>query len=120
MMGTSRYFFGGSFDELLDSVTGTACISEGTVCRTVLPSASTTTPISRSCRVSAPPSPCNHCGRRDSGLTRATKIAADVKKLRDCEAAVPRYSPFDALYEVETMNGINVQFRITEASVIVP
>ena len=59
-------------------------------------------------------------GTRDTGLMQAAEIAANAGELRGIDASVTDDTPFEALYEVQGLSGINVQSRLIEATAIAP
>lgn len=119
MFSVSRYSLGGSYDELIDSVTGAARISE----------AGEPHPPGMRYRdyayVAALAGPGGHthlviAGTRDVGLMHAAEVAADPVRLREMGSRVAGEGPFEALYEVQGLNGINVEGRLLDAGVILP
>lgn len=110
----SGYSLGGSFDELVDSVTGTAWVSEagephGTNERY--------RDYAYLTRLTGPGGVAHLvlAGTRDVGLMQAAEAAADPAQQREFAARVPGRGPFEALYEVQGLNGVNVQARLIEA-----
>jgi hypothetical protein len=119
VLGSSRYSLGGSYDELIDSVTGTAHVSEagdpqppGTRYRDYAYLASLTGPGGHRHLILA--------GTRDVGLMQAAEAAADPSRLNEMQAKLAGEGAFEALYEVQGLNGINVQARLLQASAIEP
>jgi hypothetical protein len=119
MVAGSRYSFGGSYDELIDSITGAAWISEA---------GAPHTPQQRYrdyAYVAQLEGPGGHrhliiAGTRDTGLMQAAEAAADASQMRQLDASITGGESFEALYEVEGLNGLNVASRLIEASVIGP
>lgn len=119
MSSASRYSLGGSYDELIDSVTGAARISE----------AGEAHPPGQRYRdyayIAALAGPGGHthlliAGTRDVGLMHAAEVAADATRLQQLGARLGGEGAFEALYEVQGLNGINVQGELLEASLIEP
>lgn len=119
MVAGSRYSFGGSYDELIDAVTGTAWISEAGG------------PHGLNVRyrdyayLAQLQGPGGHrhlliAGTRDTGLMQAAEVASSPAQLRAIDTQVAGGVPFEALFEVQGLNGINVQSRLIEASIIEP
>jgi hypothetical protein len=114
-MAGSRYSFGGSYDELIDMETGNAWVSEaGEVhapaerYRDFAYLASFRGPGGNQHLVIA--------GTRDTGLMQAAESAANASAQQElAERKLPR-SGFEALYEVQSVNGVNVEARLIEAS----
>ncbi len=117
MFSASRYSLGGSYDELVDSVTGAARISEAGA------------PHPAGVRyldyayVAALPGPGGHthvliAGTRDVGLMHAAGVAADPGRQQELARQLGRGGPFEALYEVQGLNGIDVQGALLEASAV--
>ncbi|MEO8314715.1 MAG: hypothetical protein ABI645_07965 [Pseudomonadota bacterium] len=114
-MTASRYSFGGSYDELIDTETGAAWISEGGEphgpaerYRDYAYLASFRGPAGNQHLVIA--------GTRDTGLMQAAESAADVTALKALEARKLPRKGFEALYEVQSVNGVNVEARLIDAS----
>ncbi|MDQ2640127.1 MAG: hypothetical protein M3Y79_06070 [Pseudomonadota bacterium] len=119
MVASSRYSFGGSYDELVDSVSGAAWTSDAGIPHGV------NERYSDYAYLAQLPGPGGHrhlviAGTRDIGLMQAAETAADVAQLHDLDASVSRDAPFEALFEVQGLSGINVQSRLIEASAIAP
>ena len=119
MFSASRYSLGGSYDELIDSVTGAARISE----------AGEPHPPGQRYRdyayIAALTGPGGHAhlliaGTRDVGLMHAAEVAADATRLQQLGARLDGEGAFEALYEVQGLNGINVQGELLEAGLIEP
>lgn len=115
VLTVSRYSPGGSYDELVDSMSGEAWVSEagqshpnGVRYRDYAYVAELTGPGDHAHLVIA--------GTRDVGLMQAAEVAADAARLRELSAALPGPGPFEALYEVQGVNGINVEARLLAAS----
>lgn len=117
VLADSRYSFGGSYDELIDGVTGEIWTSEagqvhldaeryrdyGYLARLRGPAGNAMLIIA---------------GTRDTGLMQAAELAADREAVRMLASKVPGSGPFEALYEVQGVNGINVGARLIEASTV--
>lgn len=115
VMADSRYSFGGSYDELIDAISGEIWTSEagevhfeaeryrdyGYLARLRGPAGNALLIIA---------------GTRDTGLMQAAELAADHEALRTLASRIPGTDPFEALYEVQGVNGINVGSRLIEAS----
>jgi hypothetical protein len=119
VLSASRYSLGGSYDELIDSVTGEARISEAGV--PPLPGVR----YRDYAYVAALKGPAGHthvviAGMRDVGLMHAAEAAVDPAHLTELARRLGGEGPFEALYEVQGLNGINVQGRLLEASRIHP
>jgi hypothetical protein len=114
VLAASRYSIGGSYDELIDSVSGAARVSEAGEAHP---------PGTRYvdyAYLAALRGPGGHmhlviAGTRDVGLMQAAELAADQGRLKDLQAALPP-GAFEALYEVQGLNGINVEVRLLDAS----
>ena len=111
----SRYSFGGSYDELIDSVSGAAWVSEAGE-----PHALTDRYRDFAYLASfRGPGGIQHlvvAGTRDTGLMQAAESAADLVRLRELAARRPPWHGFEALYEVQSVNGVNVEAQLLEAS----
>jgi hypothetical protein len=59
-------------------------------------------------------------GTRDVGLMQAAEVAADQRRLHELAGRLPGKGPFEALYEVQGVDGINVDARLLEASKAAP
>lgn len=119
MVASSRYSFGGSYDELVDSVSGAAWTSDAGIPH------GANERYSDYAYLAQLPGPGGHrhliiAGTRDIGLMQAAETAADVAQLRGIDASVSGEAPFEALFEVQGLSGINVQSRLIEASAIAP
>lgn len=119
MLSASRYSLGGSYDELIDAVTGEVRISEAGI------------PHPPGVRyrdyayVAMLTGPGGHrhvliAGTRDVGLMHAAQVAADPALLQQLRSQVGDRGPFEALYEVQGLNGIDVQGQLLDASPIDP
>jgi hypothetical protein len=119
VLAVSRYSSGGSYDELVDSVTGEVRVSEAGE------------PHAPGMRytdyayVAALNGPGGHshliiAGTRDVGLMQAAEVAADPQRLQELAGRLKGGGPFEALYEVQGVDGINVDARLLEASAAVP
>lgn len=113
----SRYSIGSSYDELVDSVTGEVRSSEageshaaGLRYRDFAYLASFTGPGGHQHLVIA--------GTRDTGLMQAAEVAADEPRLLELQGRLQGRGPFEALYEVEGVNGINVEASLLSASTL--
>jgi hypothetical protein len=114
-MAGSRYSFGGSYDELVDSITGTAWVSEAGE-----PHAPSERYLDFA-YLAGFRGPGGHqhlviAGTRDTGLMQAAESAADLASLQALEAKDLDWQGFEALYEVQSVNGVNVEARLIEAS----
>jgi hypothetical protein len=119
VLNTSRYSVGGSYDELIDSVTGAARVSEagevhapGTRYRDYAYVATLRGPGGHAHLIIA--------GTRDVGLMQAAEIAASEGRSRELAGQVLAGAPFEALYEVQGLNGINIEARLLEATAASP
>lgn len=115
----SRYSIGGSYDELIDSVTGEIRTSEAGGPHTA------DTRYSDYAYVAALRGPGGHthliiAGTRDVGLMQAAEVAADQRRLHELAQRVQGKGPFEALYEVQGVDGINVDARLLEANLAIP
>jgi hypothetical protein len=115
VLSGSRYSLGGSYDELIDSLSGAARVSEagephppGSRYRDYAYLAAFNGPGGHAHLVLA--------GMRDVGLMQAAELVAEPGRLRELEAQLPGRGPFEALYEVQGLNGINVDARLLEAA----
>jgi hypothetical protein len=114
-MAGSRYAFGGSYDELIDVETGDAWVSEAGEphapaerYRDFAYLASFRGPGGNEHLVIA--------GTRDTGLMQAAESAANASALQALAARKLPRSGFEALYEVQSVNGVNVEARLIDAS----
>lgn len=110
---SSRYVIGSSYDELIDSVTGKVRDSEagephapGMRYKDYAYLAEMVGPGGHAHLIIA--------GTRDTGLMQAAEIAADRTNLAQLQAHTPTGSPFEALYEVQGVNGVNVEARLLD------
>jgi hypothetical protein len=55
-------------------------------------------------------------GTRDTGLMQAAESAADGASLKALTAKMLPGKGVEALYEVQSVNGVNVEARLVEAS----
>ena len=114
-MAGSRYSFGGSYDELVDSISGNAWVSEA---------GEPHGPAERYrdfayLQSFRGPGGNQHlviAGTRDTGLMQAAELAADIKSLQVLAARKLPWRGFEALYEVQSVNGVNVESRLIDAS----
>jgi hypothetical protein len=115
VFGVSRYSVGGSYDELVDSVTGEARVSEAGEAH---PPGARYTDYAYLAALAGPGGHTHLviAGTRDTGLMQAAEVAADRQRLQELAARLPGKGPFEALYEVQGVNGINVEARLLEAS----
>ncbi len=112
---TSRYSIGSSYDELIDSATGEVRTSEageshspGMRYKDFAYLATFTGPGGLHHLILA--------GTRDTGLMQAAEIAADRTRLLELRTRLAtRRGPFEALYEVQGVNGINVEAHLLDA-----
>jgi hypothetical protein len=111
----SRYSIGSSYDELIDSVTGEVRTSEAGEAH----SSGTRYKDFAYLATFAGPGGLQHlviAGTRDTGLMQAAEIAADRTRLQEMQVRFPARGPFEALYEVQGVNGLNVQAHLLGAS----
>jgi hypothetical protein len=110
----SRYSLGGSFDELVDSVSGAAWVSEAGE-----PHAANERyrDYAYLARLTGPGGVAHLvlAGTRDIGLMQAAEAAADAQQQHALAARVPKGGAFEALYEVQGVNGVNVQAQLIDA-----
>lgn len=119
MVASSRYSFGGSYDELVDSVSGAAWTSDAGIPHGVNERYSDYAYLAQL----SGPGGHRHliiAGTRDIGLMQAAETAADAAQLQAIDAGLRPGAPFEALFEVQGLSGINVQSRLIEASAIEP
>jgi hypothetical protein len=115
VLGISRYSTGGSYDQLVDSISGEVRVSEGGQFHP--PGASFRDyAYLASFKGAGDHAHLVIAGTRDVGLMQAAELAADGARLREMAAGLPRGGQFEALYEVQGLNGINVAARLLEAS----
>jgi hypothetical protein len=118
-MTGSRYSFGGSYDQLVDAVSGNAWVSEA---------GETHGPAERYrdyAYLASFRGPGGHqhlviAGTRDTGLMQAAESAASADALQELAGKQLPRSGFEALYEVQSVNGVNVEARLIEASATGP
>jgi hypothetical protein len=113
----SRYAFGGSFDELLDHDTGEAWVSEAGEphsdaerYRDYAYLSTFTGPVGNAHIVIA--------GTRDTGLMQSAEIAADPRQLVQLGAQAPAPKGWEALFEVQGINGMNMESRLVHAGAL--
>jgi len=108
---TSRYMIGSSYDELIDAETGEVRTSE----------AGESHPSGMRYRDYAYVALFGGAGgqqhliiagTRDTGLMQAAEVAADSARLGQIQAQLSSRGPFEALYEVQGVNGVNVEARL--------
>jgi hypothetical protein len=116
----SRYSIGSSYDELIDSVTGEVRTSEAGEAH------APDTRYSDYAYVAALRGPGGHthlivAGTRDVGLMQAAEVSADQRRLHElAERLKAAKGPFEALYEVQGLDGINVDAKLLDASPAAP
>jgi len=115
VMAGSRYSFGGSYDEMIDTKTGNTWMSEAGEphapserYRDFAYLASFRGPGGNQHLVIA--------GTRDTGLMQSAESAASDAALQVLAAKKLPASGFEALYEVQSVNGVNVEARLIDAS----
>jgi hypothetical protein len=111
----SRYSIGSSYDELIDSVTGEVRTSEageahspGMRYKDFAYLATFAAPAGHRHLVIA--------GTRDTGLMQAAEVAADRSRLQELQSRMSGSGPFEALYEVHGVNGVNVEAHLLGAN----
>jgi hypothetical protein len=119
VLAVSRYSTGGSYDELVDSVTGEVRVSEAGEPHPP------DTRYTDYAYVASLKGPGGHshliiAGTRDVGLMQAAEVAADLRHLKELDGRLKSNGPFEALYEVQGVDGINVEAHLLEASPAVP
>jgi hypothetical protein len=114
-MTGSRYSFGGSYDQLVDAVSGNAWVSEAGEphgpaerYRDYAYLASFRGPGGLQHLVIA--------GTRDTGLMQAAESAGSGEASRELADRQLPPSGFEVLYEVQSVNGVNVEARLIDAS----
>lgn len=119
VLTASRYSTGGSFDELVDSVTGEAWVSEAGVAHAP---AERYRDYAYVARLMGPGGQAHLivAGTRDTGLMQAAEAAVDPARVRELATKLPAVAAFEALYEVQSVNGVNVESRLVNASRIEP
>lgn len=120
VFAASRYSFGGSFDELVDHETGEAYVSEAG-----MPHRDSERYLDYAYLSTFAGSAGNQhlviAGTRDTGLMQAAENAADPVHLAQLGAQLPqRQSAYEALYEVQGVNGTNIESRLVRASPLEP
>jgi hypothetical protein len=113
----SRYAFGGSFDELLDRDTGEAWVSEAGEPHRDAERYRDYAYLS----TFAGPAGNAHiviAGTRDTGLMQSAEIAADPGKLLQLGAQAPAPKGWEALFEVQGINGMNIESRLIQAGAL--
>jgi hypothetical protein len=107
----SRYSFGGSYDELIDAESGQTWVSEAGE-----PHADTERYTDYAYVASfTGPGDVQHlviAGTRDTGLIQAAETVAAPESLRDLAGRNAAWRGFEALYEVQGVNGLNVESRL--------
>jgi hypothetical protein len=113
----SRYAFGGSFDELLDYDTGDVWVSEAGEphrdaerYRDYAYLSTFNGPVGNAHIVIA--------GTRDTGLMQSAEIAADPQQLVQLGAQSPAPKGWEALFEVQGINGMNIESRLIHAGAL--
>lgn len=120
VFAVSRYSIGSSYDELIDSVTGEIRTSEAG--EAFAPG----TRYSDYAYVAALRGPGGHthlivAGTRDVGLMQAAEVTADQRRLHELAGRLKSTrAPFEALYEVQGVDGINVDAQLLEAGPAAP
>ncbi|MEO6185952.1 MAG: hypothetical protein ABIP38_11425 [Steroidobacteraceae bacterium] len=114
VLAGSRYSFGASYDELIDGMTGETWVSEAG-------EAHGTTERYRDFAYLASfrgPGGNQHlvvAGTRDTGLMQSAESAVDLNQLQALAARKVPWRGFEALFEVQSVNGINVESRLIQA-----
>jgi len=110
----SRYAFGGSYDELIDTQSGETWVSEGGE-----PHASAERYRDFAYLASfRGPGNVQHlviAGTRDTGLIQAAETAVAPGDLQQLERQHVPWRGFEALYEVQSVSGLNVESRLIGA-----
>jgi hypothetical protein len=113
----SRYSFGGSFDELIDHESGDAWVSEAGEphgdaerYRDYAYLSTFSGPTGNAHLVIG--------GTRDTGLMQSAEIAADPQRLDQLGAQSTGPLGWEALFEVQGINGINVESRLISAGAL--
>jgi hypothetical protein len=115
----SRFSFGGSFDEIIDSQTGEAYVSEAGEPHKPMDHYRDYAYLS----TFAGPGGNQHliiAGARDTALTQAAEVVADPSQLQALTNASGKSHAYEALYEVHGVNGANVESRLVGASALDP
>lgn len=115
VMDRSRYSFGGSYDELIDTESGNTFVSEA---------GEPHDPMERYKDYAylasfGGPGGNQHlivAGTRDTGLMQAAEAASARNSLDLLAGRKPDWKSFEALYEVQSLNGINVASQLLQAS----
>jgi len=110
----SRYAFGGSYDELIDAESGETWVSEAGEPH---PKAERYRDFAylASFTGSGGVQHLVIAGTRDTGLMQAAESAATPEALQELASQKPAWRGFEALYEVQGVNGINVESRLIGA-----
>lgn len=107
----SRYSIGGSYDELIDTQSGQTWVSEGGEPH---PSAERYLDFAYLASFKGP-GEVQHlviAGTRDTGLMQAAETAAAPEGLQELARQHAPWRGFEALYEVQSLNGVNVESRL--------
>ncbi len=107
----SRYSFGGSYDELIDTESGETWVSEGGEPH---PSAERYRDFAYLASFRGP-GDVQHlviAGTRDTGLMQAAETAVAPEALQELARQHTPWRSFEALYEVQGVNGLNVESRL--------
>ena len=115
----SRYVFGSSYDELIDSQSGEIWVSEA---GEVQGAADRYRDYAYLGSMRGPGGLAHLiiAGTRDTGLMQAAEASADPRAVAQLADKVPGLAAFEALYEVDSVNGINVESRLLQASPLMP
>jgi hypothetical protein len=107
----SRYSFGGSYDELIDAESGQTWVSEAGE-----PHAGTERYLDYAYVASfTGPGDVQHlviAGTRDTGLMQAAETVSAPESLKALAGRNTVWRGFEALYEVQGVNGLNVESRL--------
>jgi hypothetical protein len=111
VFGGSRYAFGGSYDEIIDGETGKMWVSDAGE-----PHSGTEryTDFAYVASVTGP-GDVRHliiAGTRDTGLMQAAENLAAPEAVQEISRGKPDWGSFEALYEVNGVNGVNVGSRL--------
>ena len=107
----SRYSFGGSYDELIDTQSGETWVSEGGEPH---PSAERYRDFAYLAGFTGP-GEVQHlviAGTRDTGLMQAAESSVAPEALQELARQRTPWRSFEALYEVQGVNGLNVESRL--------
>jgi hypothetical protein len=107
----SRYSFGGSYDELIDTQSGETWVSEGGEPH---PSAERYRDFAYLASFTGP-GEVQHlviAGTRDTGLMQAAESSVAPEALQELARQRTSWRSFEALYEVQSVNGLNVESRL--------